>query len=70
MQAILTALSLRELVRPDLSQAARRRLFAQSAVRIDGCSVTDPQASLRLEDGIIVRSGKRSWARIRLNSES
>ncbi|GAA1129757.1 tyrosyl-tRNA synthetase [Microbacterium aurantiacum] len=65
----LTALNLLELVRPELSQGARRRLLAQGAVRVDGQTVNDPQESLALADGSTVRSGKRSWARIRVNQE-
>lgn len=62
----LTALNLLELVRPELSQGARRRLLAQGAVRVDGQTVNEPQASLALADGSTVRTGKRSWARIRV----
>lgn len=65
--ANLTPLGLLELVRPELSQAARRRLVIQGAVRVDGQTVDDPQAALMLSDGSTVRSGKRSWARVRLN---
>lgn len=62
----LTALSVLELVRPDLSQSARRRLLTQKAVHVAGSLVTDSEQLLDLTDGDIVRSGKRSWARIRL----
>jgi len=61
----LTALSLLELVRPELSQAARKRLLGQNAVRVDGQTVADSQAVLKLTDGSTVRSGKRSWVSIR-----
>ena len=62
----VTVLALLELVRPDLSQSARRRLLAQNAVRIDGQSVSDPELTLALRDGTTVRTGRRSWARIRV----
>lgn len=65
----LTALSLLQLVRPELSQAQRRRLIAQNAIRFDGRLLTDPQESLTVTDGSTIRSGKRSWARIRLETE-
>lgn len=65
----LTALSLLQLVRPELSQAQRRRLIAQNAIRFNGRLVTDPQESLAVTDGSTIRSGKRSWARIRLETE-
>lgn len=62
----VTVLALLELVRPDLSQSARRRLLAQNAVRIDGQPVGDPELALALRDGTTVRTGRRSWARIRV----
>ena len=65
----VTALRLLELVRPDLSQSARRRLLTQKAVRIDGRLVTEPDRSLSPSDGSVVRTGKRSWARVRLHPE-
>jgi len=65
----VSALRLLELVRPELSQSGRRRLLKQNAVRIDGQVVIDPEQSLSLHQGSIVRTGKRAWARIRLTSE-
>ncbi|MGH1550377.1 tyrosine--tRNA ligase [Leifsonia poae] len=62
----LTALSLLERVRPDISQSARRRLLAQNAVRIDGRLVSDPGERIAVRDGSIVRSGRREWARVRV----
>lgn len=65
----VTALRLLELVRPDLSQSARRRLLSQKAVRIDGRLVTEPDLSLFLTDGSVVRTGRRTGARLRLHPE-
>ena len=64
----ITAGDLLELVRPDLNQSARRRLLAQDAVRIDGQLVRDPRQPITVSDGSIVRSGRRTWARIRLTA--
>lgn len=65
----VSMLRLLELVRPELSQSARRQLLEQEAVRIDGRVVSDPQQSLTLNEGSIVRTGRRAWTRIRLSSE-
>jgi tyrosyl-tRNA synthetase len=62
----MTAGDLLELVRPDLTRSARRRLLAQDAVRIDGELLRDPRQPITLSDGSIVRSGRRTWARIRV----
>lgn len=64
----ISALRLLELVRPELSQSARRRLLAQNAVRIDGHLVNDPEQSLTLDEGSIVRTGRRARARARLSA--
>ncbi|MGJ9405750.1 tyrosine--tRNA ligase [Nesterenkonia aurantiaca] len=63
----LPVLSLLELIRPELSQSARRRLLAQNAIRVDGRVVSDPQELVDLSDGSVIRSGKRAWARVRLD---
>lgn len=64
----LPVLSLLELIRPELSQSARRRLLAQNAIRVDGRVVSDPGESVDLSDGSVVRTGKRAWARVRLDT--
>ncbi|MDT0158321.1 tyrosine--tRNA ligase [Microbacterium sp. ARD32] len=59
-----SAIALLEQVRPELSRSALRRLITQDAVRIDGIPLTDPEQEVRVETGCVVRTGKRSWARI------
>lgn len=59
-----TVLDLLKLVRPDLSSSALRRLITQQAVHIDGQVVTDPEQSLVVASGTVVRTGRRSWARV------
>jgi hypothetical protein len=63
-------LDLLNLVRPELSQSARRRLLAQEAVRVDGCLVVNPEEQLTISDGSLVRTGKRDWARTRLRDSA
>ena len=61
-----TALALLEQIRPELSRSALRRLIAQDAVRIDGVPVTDPEQQVLVSSGSVVRTGRRSWARVAL----
>lgn len=61
-----SALTLLEQVRPDLSRSALRRLISQDAVRIDGVPVTDPEQEVLVSSGSVVRTGRRSWARVAL----
>lgn len=61
-----SALALLEQVRPDLSRSALRRLISQDAVRIDGVPVTDPEQEVLVSSGSVVRTGRRSWARVAL----
>ncbi|WP_460578983.1 tyrosine--tRNA ligase [Humibacter ginsengisoli] len=66
----IAVLDLLNLVRPELSQSARRRLLAQEAVRVDGCLVVNPEEQLTISDGSLVRTGKRDWARTRLRDSA
>ncbi|MFE6997265.1 tyrosine--tRNA ligase [Microbacterium sp. NPDC057659] len=61
---VVTALGLLERARPDLSGSARRRLLAQGAVRLDGRTVSAPDAVLTVCDGSILRTGRRRWTRL------
>lgn len=54
------------VVRPDLSRSALRRLLRQGAVRVDGRVVIDPDERLPIVDEALIRTGPRSWARIRV----
>lgn len=49
------------------SSSEARRLIAQGAVRVGDDKVTDPQAHVALRSGVIVRVGKRRFARICIN---
>lgn len=46
------------------SNGEARRLVEQGAVRIDDQRVTDPRAPVRVRGGMIIRAGKRGFARI------
>lgn len=43
-----------------------RRLIAQGGVTIDGEKVTDANAKVTVKDGMLLKAGKRNFARIRL----
>lgn len=62
----IPALELLGRARPELSRSAARRLLAQGAVRVDGAVVTDPEVILEVADGALLRTGRRSWTRVRL----
>ena len=63
----LPALAILAAVRPELSRSAHRRLLAQGAVRVDDRVVTDPESDILLSEGSVVRTGRREWARIRID---
>lgn len=48
------------------SRSEARRLIEQGAVRIGDERISDPKARRRLQDGVVVKSGKRGFARVRL----
>jgi tyrosyl-tRNA synthetase len=45
-----------------------RRLITQRGVAVDGQVITDPNAQIPLEDNLILRVGKRRFARVKLES--
>jgi tyrosyl-tRNA synthetase len=48
------------------SNSEARRLIQQGGVKINQEKVEDPQATITLEDGMIVQAGKRKFARVKL----
>jgi tyrosyl-tRNA synthetase len=60
-----TVLELLQAARPDESNSRLRRLISQGAVLVSGAKKTDPEEKLELIDGSVLRSGRRSWHRIR-----
>jgi tyrosyl-tRNA synthetase len=48
----------------DVSASEARRLIGQGAVTIDGDKVSDPNQKLVPGDGMVVKMGKRRWARL------
>ncbi|ONI75761.1 tyrosine--tRNA ligase [Kribbella sp. ALI-6-A] len=63
----LTTLELLTTVRPGDSKSELRRLIRQGAVSVDGTKLTDAEAAVQVVDGAVVRSGKRTWHRVRRN---
>ena len=61
----VTVLGLLQAARPDESNSGLRRLISQGAVLVGGAKKTDPEEKLELMDGTILRSGRRTWHRIR-----
>jgi tyrosyl-tRNA synthetase len=49
------------------SNGEARRLVTQGAVKINDEKVSDPRMQLVPEDGMIIRSGKRGFAKIKIN---
>jgi tyrosyl-tRNA synthetase len=60
-----TVLEVLQAARPDESNSGLRRLISQGAVLVGGAKKTDPEEKLELIDGTVLRSGRRSWHRIR-----
>ena len=48
------------------SSSEARRLISQGGVEINQQRVDDPQARVRVEEGMVVRAGRRRFARLRL----
>ncbi len=48
------------------SNGEARRLVEQGGVRIDDEKITNPRAQVTLRDGMVLRAGKRGFARIRV----
>lgn len=51
----------------DQSTSELRRQAQQGAVSLDGEKVTDPTTEIALKDGLVIKMGKRKWARVRVN---
>ncbi|MFF0269714.1 tyrosine--tRNA ligase [Kribbella sp. NPDC004536] len=62
----LPALELLRLAHPSASNSELRRLLRQGAVSVDGVRVADPAALVSLADGAVLKSGARTWHRVRL----
>jgi tyrosyl-tRNA synthetase len=50
------------------SNGEARRLIGQGGVSINGTRITDVEADVKVRDGLIVRVGRRRFARIRLTA--
>lgn len=65
-----TALNAVELLRQcfGITGGEAKRLIAQGAVSLDGEKIDDSQQQITPEDGLVVKAGKRRWAKIVINS--
>lgn len=50
-----------------LSGSEARRLIQQGGVTVEGDKISDPSAELAVRSGMVIRAGKRKWARIVVN---
>lgn len=60
-----TTFDLLRAVRPNDSNSALRRLLRQGAVTINGVRTDDPTASVDLSTDVVLKSGARTWHRIK-----
>lgn len=66
----LRALDLIGLAEPDLTNNERRKLITQGGVRINGTKVLSVDEEIAVEDGAVLRIGKRRWHRITYPAQS
>jgi tyrosyl-tRNA synthetase len=62
---VTTALDLLRAIRPGDSNSGLRRLIRQGAVTIDGTRADDPTEAVDLANGVVIKSGARTWHRVR-----
>ncbi|WP_433166936.1 tyrosine--tRNA ligase [Kribbella sp. CA-247076] len=60
-----TVLELLQTVRPADSRSELRRLVRQGAVTVDGTRVDDPDQVISLASDVLLKSGRRTWHRLR-----
>ena len=59
----MAVLELLQLAHPGASNSELRRLLRQGAVSVDGVRLEDPAAVVALTDGVVLKSGARTWHR-------
>ena len=47
------------------SKSEARRLISQKAVKVDGIVITDPYQKIKIQDGMVIKIGKRKFYRIK-----
>jgi len=60
-----TALDLLRTIHPNASNSELRRLIRQGAVAINSARVEDPAQAVPLDTELVVKSGSRTWHRVR-----
>lgn len=63
-QGRLTVLELVQAALPHQSNSERRRLISQGAVKLNDTKLTEPESTIEVRSGSILRTGKRSWHRL------
>ncbi len=63
--SVTTALDLLRAARPNDSNSELRRLIRQGAVTINGLRADDPSGTVDLTADVVLKSGARTWHRIR-----
>jgi tyrosyl-tRNA synthetase len=65
-----TEISATELLRQcfDITGGEAKRLIAQGAVSLDGEKINDPQQQITPKEGLVIKAGKRRWAKVALNT--
>ena len=61
---LIGLLNLMVLAKLAKSNGEARRLVRQGAVRINDEKISDERAEIKPEDGMIIRSGKRGFAKV------
>ena len=64
-QERMAVLELLRVAHPSASNSELRRLLRQGAVAVDGVRVEDPVAVISLAGGVVLKSGARTWHRVR-----
>jgi tyrosyl-tRNA synthetase len=49
----------------EMTGGEAKRLIGQNAVTVDGEKITDIAATIAVRDGVVVKAGKRRWARLK-----
>ncbi|GAA1116267.1 tyrosine--tRNA ligase [Kribbella jejuensis] len=65
-QERMVVLELLRVAHPSASNSELRRLLRQGAVAVDGVRVEDPAAVISVGGGVVLKSGARTWHRVRV----
>jgi tyrosyl-tRNA synthetase len=62
------ALSISELLKTcfDITGGEAKRMVGQGAVALDGVKIDDPNQQIAPQEGMILKMGRRRWAKIKM----